>query len=70
MYCIVLYCTVPYSTVLYKTVQHFTYFVDTHLLEKCIRPLMLGRLDKKFSGWVGGGGIAIIASSSRAPGET
>ena len=28
---------------------------------------MLGRLDKKFSGWVvvGGGGIAIIVTSSR-----
>ena len=51
--------------VLYHTV---TSLADTHLL---IKLFMLGPLDKKFyGGWVGGGDIAIIASSSRGPGET
>ena len=60
----VLYCNVQYSTKKYSTVQYVTFLVDTYLL---IKPLMLGPLDKSL---VGGGGIAIIASSSRGPGET
>ena len=42
----------------------FTSLADTYLLFKLF---MLGPLDKSF---MGGGGIAIIASSSRGPGET
>ena len=58
-----------YSTVLcivYSTVQYVTSLADTHLL---IKLFMLGPLDKSFLVG-GGGGIAIIASSSRGPGET
>ena len=55
-----------YYTALYHLV---TSLVDTHLL---IKLFMLGPLDKKFYGgvWWVVGGIAIIASSSRGPGET
>ena len=50
---------------LYHTVNFLS---DTHLL---IKLFMLGPLDKKFAGWVVvGGDIAIIATSSRGPGET
>ena len=64
----VLYHTIPYCMVLYCTVLNhtFTSLADTYLL---IKLFMLGPLDKSFM-VVGGGGIAIIASSSRGPGET
>ena len=66
LYCTVLYSMVLYHTVLYCTILYtVTSLADTHLL---IKQFMLGPLDKKFSGWVVGG-IAIIASSSRGPGE-
>ena len=52
----VLYSKVMYHAVLYHTV---TSLADTHLL---IKLFMLGPLDKSF---MGGGDIAIIASSSR-----
>ena len=52
------------TTVLYHTV---TSLADTHLL---IKLFMLGPLDKSFMVVVVVGGIAIIASSSRGPGET
>ena len=68
MYHSVLYCTVLYHSVLYCTILcTVTSLADTHLL---IKLFMLGPLDKKFyGGWVVGD-IAIIASSSRGPGET
>ena len=47
----ILFLWTPCSTVLYNTLQHvLSLLVDTHLLEKWIKPLMLGRLDKKLSG--------------------
>ena len=62
-----MYCTVLYHSVLYCTILcTVTSLADTHLL---IKLFMLGPLDKKFYGVGGGGGIAIIASSSRGPGE-
>ena len=67
----VLYSNVPFCTVLYHSVLYCTILctvtslADTHLL---IKLFMLGPLDKKFYG--GGGDIAIIATSSRGPGET
>ena len=64
LYCMVLYCTVLYCTVLNHT---FTSLADTYLL---IKLFMLGPLDKSFMVVGGGGDIAIIASSSRGPGET
>ena len=69
MYSTVHYSTIKYSTEQYQnysTVQDVTSLVDTYLL---IKPLMLGPLDKSLvvGEWVGG--IAIIASSSRGPGE-
>ena len=67
MYSTVHYSTIKYSTEQYQnysTVQDVTSLVDTYLL---IKLLVLGRLDKSL---VVGGGIAIIASSSRGPGGT
>ena len=51
--------------VISRTVGRTDYIVATHLL---IKLFMLGPLDKSFM--VGGGEIAIIASSSRGPGGT
>ena len=68
MYSTVHYSTIKYSTeqyLNYSTVQDVTSLVDTYLLLKL---LVLGRLDKSLV--VVGGGIAIIASSSRGPGGT
>ena len=54
----VLYSNVPFCTVLYHSVLNCTILctvtslADTHLL---IKLFMLGPLDKKFYGWVGGG---------------
>ena len=64
----VLYCTIVSCTVLYHIKYYnVTSLTDTHLL---IKLFMLGPLDKSLLVVVGGGGIAIIASSSRGPGET
>ena len=65
MYSTVHYSTIKYSTEQYQnysTVQDVTSLVDTYLL---IKLLVLGRLDKSLVV----GDIAIIASSSRGPGE-
>ena len=64
-YCTVLYSTILYCTVQYRNVLHYTVtsLADTHLL---IKLFMLGHLDKSLVV----GGIAILASSSRGPGET
>ena len=65
----VLYHTILYYTELNCTVLNhtFTSLADTYLL---IKLFMLGPLDKSFMVVGGGGDIAIIASSSRGPGET
>ena len=62
--CTILYCNILYHAVLYCTLLYhtFTFLDDTHLL---IKLFMLGPLDKSLM-VVGGGDIAIIATSSRS----
>ena len=68
LYSNVPFCTVLYHCVLYCTILYtVTSLADTHLL---IKLFMLGPLDKSFMVVVVVGDIAIIASSSRGPGET
>ena len=59
-------CTAQYSTVQYHGVlSNMSLFLLILTSCKSESSFMLGPLDKKFDGWwVGGGDIAIIASSS------
>ena len=67
------FCTVLYCTVLYCTIPYYTesYYYFSYWYIPLNQAIYAWSFRQKFAGWVVvGGDIAIIASSSRGPGET